>query len=237
VLTRGQGRVRGPGQLADEKSKNYEIGGKFRLANRVTFNVSAFYTDIRDLQASVTAGTCSSRIVFNVPKAQSHGIEAELFARPNANWDFGLSATWVDATLLSSVVSTSTANGVTTTTVVGGLADGNRLPTAPKFQAVGSIGFTMPLKQDRDFFSIVTVQYVGSSFSQFENEQPGFGEIGGAGTNAAGLRTYGGVPAGTVITFDPQLAGYSEVPRARDSYCSVSQGVEVFHAVVCVATR
>src|SRR5450631_4433238 len=166
----------GQGNWQDEKSKNYEIGGKFRLLERVTFNVSAFYTDIRDLQATVTAGTCSSRIVFNVPKAQAHGVEAELFARPNSTWDFGLSATWVDATLQSSVLSTS----ATGTSVVGGLADGNRLPTAPQFQAVGSVGYTLPLVDNRDFFSILTVQYVGSSYSQFENEEPGFGSVGGA---------------------------------------------------------
>jgi iron complex outermembrane receptor protein len=201
----------GQGNWQDEKSKNYEIGGKFRLMEKVTFNVSAFYTDIRDLQATVTAGTCSSRIVFNVPKAQSHGVEAELFARPNSTWDFGLSATWVDATLQSSVLSTATVDGVTTSSVVGGLADGNRLPTAPQFQAVGSVGYTLPITGQRDFFSLLTVQYVGSSYSQFENEEPGFGQIGGAGTdpNAARLIPYGGVPANTVISFDPQLAAYS----------------------------
>ncbi len=166
----------GQGNWKDETSKNYEIGGKFRfLERKVTLNVSAFYTDIQNLQATVTAGTCSSRLIFNVP-AQSHGIEAELFARPNSTWDFGLSATWVDARLRGSVTSTS-ATGVVT--VLGGLADGNRLPTAPQVQAVGSVGYTLPLENKRDFFSAFTVQYVGSSYSQFENEEPGFGQIGG----------------------------------------------------------
>jgi iron complex outermembrane receptor protein len=194
----------------DETSRNYELGGKFRFLDRkVTLNVSAFYTDIRDLQATVTAGTCSSRIVYNVPKARSEGVEAELFARPNTNWDFGLSATVVDAKLLSSVTSTQTTGGVTSTSVLGGLADGNRLPTAPQFQGVVSVGYTMPLQNDRSFFSILTVQYVGSSYSQFENEAPGFGNIGGSAPNAAGLRLYGGVPAGTHIAFDPKLPSYS----------------------------
>jgi iron complex outermembrane receptor protein len=194
----------------DETSRNYEIGGKFRfLERKVTLNVSAFYTDIRDLQATVTAGTCSSRIVYNVPKARSQGVEAELFARPNTTWDFGLSATWVDAKLKSSVTSTQTKGGVTTTTPLGGLADGNRLPTAPQFQGVASAGYTLPLTDKRDFFSVLTVQYVGSSYSQFENEQPGFGNVGGSSPNAAHLRVYGGVPAGTVISFDSKLPSYS----------------------------
>jgi iron complex outermembrane recepter protein len=198
----------GQGNWKDETSKNYEIGGKFRFLERtVTLNVSAFYTEIQNLQATVTAGTCSSRLIFNVP-AQSHGIEAELFARPNSNWDFGLSATWVDARLRGSVTSTSATGAVT---IIGGLANGNRLPTSPQIQAVGSIGYTLPLQNKRDFFSVFTVQYVGSSYSQFENEEPGFGQIGGqAGDpNAARLIGYGGVPASTVISFDARLPAYS----------------------------
>jgi iron complex outermembrane receptor protein len=198
----------GQGNWKDETSKNYEIGGKFRFLDRtVTLNVSAFYTDIQNLQATVTAGTCSSRLVFNVP-AQSHGIEAELFARPNSTWDFGLSATWVDASLKGSVTSTS-ATGVVT--VIGGLADGNRLPTAPQIQAVASVGYTLPLQNKKDFFSVFTVQYVGSSYSQFENEQPGWGQIGDTAgdPNAARLIPYGGVPANTVISFDARLPAYS----------------------------
>ena len=198
----------GQGNWKDETSKNYEIGGKFRFLDRtVTLNVSAFYTDIQNLQATVTAGTCSSRLVFNVP-AQSHGIEAELFARPNSTWDFGLSATWVDASLKGSVTSTS-ATGVVT--VIGGLADGNRLPTAPQIQAVASVGYTLPLQNKKDFFSVFTVQYVGSSYSQFENEQPDWGQIGDTAgdPNAARLIPYGGVPANTVISFDARLPAYS----------------------------
>ena len=202
----------GQGNWKDETTKNYELDGKFRFLDRkITLNIGAFYTDIQNLQATVTAGTCSSRLIYNVPKAQSHGIEAELFAHPNSSWDFGLSATWVNARLQASVVSSNTVAGVTTTKVVGGLADGNRLPTAPQVQAVGSIGYTLPLQDKRDFFSVFTVQYVGSSYSQFENEEPGFGQIGGTAgdSNAARLIPYGGVPAGTVISFDRRLPAYS----------------------------
>jgi iron complex outermembrane recepter protein len=190
----------------DETNWNYEIGAKMRFLDRkVTLNVSAFYNDIKDLQAVTTAGTCSSRIVFNVPKARAQGVEAELFARPNASWDFGLSATWVDATLRTSVLSVA-PNG--TSTVVGGLAQGTKLPTAPQFQAAGSVSYTMPLAENRDFFVNLTVQYVGSSYSQFENEEPNFGGIGTGLPNAARLIGYGNPPAGTAITFNPQLPSY-----------------------------
>jgi iron complex outermembrane receptor protein len=94
--------------------------------------------------------------------------------------------------------------------VVGGLADGNRLPTAPKTQAVGSIGYTMPAIASTDFFANFTIQYVGSSFSQFENEEPGFGQIGGAGDpNGARLIAYGGPLTVNQINFNSELPSYT----------------------------
>ncbi len=186
----------------DELAWNYEIGAKMRLADRkVTFNVAAFYTDISGLQANTDGGSCSSRIVFNVPKASSMGIEAELFARPNDNWDFGLSATWAKAELNSSV--TSTSGNVTT--VVAGLRDGARLPTAPKLQAAASIGYTLPLAEGQDFFANLTGQYVGSSFTQISDEVPGFGTLGGG----AFIRY--GAPTVTSVSFNPELPSYQLV--------------------------
>jgi len=191
----------------DEHNWNYEVGAKMRfLEQRLTLNVSAFYDDIKDLQATTTAGTCSSRIVFNVPKARSEGIEVELFARPTSNWDFGISATYVNAKLKSSVVSILPDGSEV---VVGGLQSGNRLPTAPEFQAVGSLGYTMPLQSDQDFFATATVQYIGSSFSQFENEEDGFGSIGGPSPNAAPLFPYGGPLTTNQINFNAGLPSYS----------------------------
>src|SRR5262245_12164978 len=69
-----------PGDLAtfsgketwkDETAWNYEIGSKSAIFNgRGTLNASAFYVDVSDLQVTVTAGSCSSRLIFNVPKAR-----------------------------------------------------------------------------------------------------------------------------------------------------------------------
>ena len=194
----------GYGTWKDETLWDYEAGIKSQwLDHRLTLNVAAFYENIDNLQATATAGTCSSRLTINVPTARSEGVEAELFAHPNVNWDFGVSATVLDAKLTSSVVS---AAGV-----VGGLQDGNRMPTAPKAQAVGSVGFTLPAAAGTsDFFANFTVQYVGSSFSQFENEEPGWGQIGGAGDpNAARLITYGGPLTTNVINFNPELPSYT----------------------------
>jgi iron complex outermembrane recepter protein len=202
----------------DEKTWDYELGAKTQwLDRRLTFNIDVFYNDIKDLQATTTAGTCSSRVVFNVPTARSTGVEMELFARPNTTWDFGVSASYIDAKLTSSVTSTipppagSPPGTPPTVVVVGGLQDGNRLPTAPKTQAAAFLGYTLPLNSGRDFFTNFTVQYVGSSFSQFENEEPGWGEIcsGCNNPNAAGLRGFGGPLSVTSFTFNPELPSYT----------------------------
>ncbi|HYX74112.1 MAG TPA: TonB-dependent receptor [Steroidobacteraceae bacterium] len=196
----------------DEKTWDYELGAKTQwLDKRLTFNLDVFYSDIKDLQATTTAGTCSSRVVFNVPTARSAGVEMELFARPNINWDFGVTASYIDAKLTSSVTSTLPTGE---TVVVGGLQDGNRLPTAPKTQAAAYLGYTMPVASQRDFFANFTVQYVGSSFSQFENEQPGFGNIctgcpTAANPYAARLDAFGGPLSTSSFMFDPELPSYT----------------------------
>ena len=78
------------------------------------------------------AGSCSSRIILNA-QARSVGGEIELFARPNEHWDFGLSATYANSEITKS--QTDTVGNP-----IAGIRDGNRLPTAPKFQAAAFAG-------------------------------------------------------------------------------------------------
>ena len=114
---------------------NYEVGTKSTiLGGRGTVNVSGFYMDIRNLQATVTAGSCSSRVIFNVPDARSAGLEVEVAAQPTPLFDVALSASVADARLQSTLESYDDAGHVT---VIAGIEDGKRLPTTPRFH-VGS---------------------------------------------------------------------------------------------------
>ena len=88
----------------DETLWNYEVGAKSTLGGgRGLINASIYYMDINDLQATVTAGSCSSRVVFNVPKAHSTGIELEATWRPNDSLEFGFAGTAVEAEFDSTV--------------------------------------------------------------------------------------------------------------------------------------
>jgi len=182
----------------DEKNLNYELGTKTRLADgRVVFNASVYYSDIKDLQANVDAGSCSSRIVVNVPKAHSLGVEAELFARPDEHWDFGISATWIQARIDSNVTGAGT-------TPIAGIRDGNRMPTAPEFQATGSLTYGWPWSSALGGYATLTVQHVGSSFTQLADQEPPFGQLGNGGP---GFITYGN-PTISSFTFPTELPSY-----------------------------
>ncbi|MBL8559136.1 MAG: TonB-dependent receptor [Hyphomonadaceae bacterium] len=143
---------------------NYEAGLKARLAGRGSFTVAGFYSDIENLQATIDAGTCSSRIIANVPSARSIGLEAEYNARYGDHLDVAVSASYNQSELTSSVVDSTGAP-------IQGLRDGNRLPTVPEFQAAASVTWTQPVRNNLDGFISGTWQYVGERFTQISDQE------------------------------------------------------------------
>src|SRR5205814_7733938 len=111
----------------DETVWNYELGAKAKiLGGKASVDVSAFYMDIHDLQATVTAGSCSSRVIFSVPKARSMGVDLQFEVAPTRNFDFAFSGSFDDAKSLSTLTSTA-ADG--TVSIVSGIRSGARLPS------------------------------------------------------------------------------------------------------------
>ena len=193
----------------DEELWNYEAGVKSTfLGGRGTFNASAFYMDIRNLQATVTAGTCSSRIIFNVPEARSAGLELELAAQPATFFDFALSASVADARLQSTVTSID-AGGASR--VVSGIESGNRLPTTPRFQSAAAATWRWLAGGDWVGYLSGTFQHVGSRFTQVGDQAEGFGTVDlTALTPALRPGTYiGGPLTQAVFAFNPELPAYN----------------------------
>jgi iron complex outermembrane receptor protein len=189
----------------DEELWNYEVGAKRTvMGGRGTFNVAAFHMDISDLQATVTAGSCSSRVVFNVPDARSSGVELEVAAAPSSNFDFALSASYTDSELRSTLTSTDAAGNVS---IVSGIEAGNRLPTVPELQAAAAATYQWPLKNDRLGFVTGVYQHVGERFTQIGDQAAGFGTVN--------LLAFPGVIGGPLtartFTFDPELPAYDIV--------------------------
>lgn len=185
-----------------ERAWNYELGMKSRfLDGRASLDLSAYYMDIRDLQVTVTAGSCSSRLVFNVPDARSQGLEAEFRVTPNEHFDFAVSGSLNDAEVQSTLTSTSPEGEVR---VVSAIEDGNRLPTVPDFQAAAAATYRWPLASDLSAFVTGSYQHVGSRITQIGDQAEGFGTV-----NLQALpHPVGGPLTQDTFTFDPVLPAY-----------------------------
>ena len=189
---------------ADEELWNYEVGSKSTIAGgRGAFNAAAFYMDISDLQATVTAGSCSSRVIFNVPKARSTGVEVEFEIAPNDNFDFALSATALSSELRSTLTSTDAAGNVS---VVAGIEEGNRLPTVPEFQAAAAATYRWQMAAGRAGYFTGVYQHVGSRYTQIGDQAAGFGTVN---LNSFAPNNIGGPFTQNTFTFDPELPAYN----------------------------
>lgn len=187
----------------DETTWNYEVGAKSQfMEGRGSLNVSAFMMDIRDLQMIVTAGSCSSRLVFNVPKAVSRGAEVELAMAPNQFVDFSVSGTFNNSELRSTLTSTDKAGKIS---VISGIKEGNRLPSVPKLQASAAATLRRPMTMGGQGFLTGTFQHVGSHYTQIDDLTPGIGTVD---IKSFGANTIGGPLTASTFTFNPELPAY-----------------------------
>ena len=186
----------------DETLWNYEVGSKSRImGNRGSVNLAAFYADINDLQATVTAGTCSSRVVFNVPKSRSAGAEVEFEAAPTDNFDFAITASHSDSKLRSTLTSTDASGH---TTIVAGIRSGARMPTVPQDQAAASATYRWPTPRWVGYLTGV-YQHIGDRFTQVGDEDLGPSATVPLFTNVGGPLTQ------NTFTFNPKLPAYDIV--------------------------
>ena len=206
----------------DEEIWNYEVGSKSTIGGgRGVFNVAAYYMDIKNLQATVTAGTCSSRVIFNVPKARSTGVELEWSAAPTEHFDFTISANYGKSDLRSTLTSTDSAGNVQ---VVSGIKSGNRLPTVPEFQGAATATWQWTLATNWLGYFTGSYQYVGSRFTQIGDQAVGFSIVN---LNSFGANTIGGPLTQSTFTFNPELPSY-DIANLRLGFLNGRWDVAVF---------
>ncbi|MBL8513051.1 MAG: TonB-dependent receptor, partial [Betaproteobacteria bacterium] len=149
-------------RFSDESLMNYEVGVKMQQRG-LSFNAAAFYTKMKDLQVTLDAGSCSSRVVFNVPNAHSSGIELEMNARPTDSLELSFAGAAVNAEFDSTVKDGTGA-------VLGGIREGNRLPSVPKLSFTASVTYYFSLA-GRDSYITASAQHVGSRFTQPSDQE------------------------------------------------------------------
>ena len=182
-------------RFSDESLWNYEVGVKMQQPG-LRLNAAAFHTQMKDLQVTLDAGSCSSRVVFNVPKAHSSGVELEMNLRPIDNLELGLAGSVVKAVFDSTVTDGTGA-------VLGGIRDGNRLPSVPKVQFTASLTYNFSLA-GRESYATASWQHVGSRFTQPSDQE------NNPRTFVSGL-PFQGAPATAATTLDLELPKYNLV--------------------------
>ncbi len=116
----------------DETLWNYEAGFKYSKA-RHHLQCGRLPQPDQEPSGTVDAGSCSSRLVFNVPKAHSNGIEAEFSVHPLAGLDLSFAGS-----LLNSKFDSTIANPFWRS---DRHRKGNRLPTVPKYQFAATANY------------------------------------------------------------------------------------------------
>ena len=191
----------------DETVWNYELGAKSKiLGGKASVDVSVFYMDIHDLQATVTAGSCSSRVIFNVPKARSMGVDAEFEVAPTRNFDFTLSGSYDDAKLQSTLTSTAPDG---TVSIVSGIQDGARLPSVPKLKFAVAATYQWEVRAGYLAYVTAVNQFVGSRFTAVGDQN-----LGTLSIPAFAARTPGSPYTESVFTYNPEMPAY-DIVNAR----------------------
>jgi iron complex outermembrane receptor protein len=182
----------------DETLWNYEAGVKVNTP-MLRFNANAFYADISDLQVTLDAGSCSSRVVFNVPEAHSMGVELETEIALGENFELSVAGSLLESEFDSTVTD---ADG----NILGGIEEGNRLPSVPEFQiaAAASWFFDGGAFGGEDGYVTLTAQHVGSRFTQPGDQVPGAGDF-------VSNLPFGGAPGTDVTSLDLELDSYQIV--------------------------
>lgn len=132
-----------PSFLSEEVDA-YEVGVKARTADgSVTLNVAAFYEEFTNFQVLEFTGTAFA--TFNVPVAETKGIEIEGLIRPSDELTINLGATFLEASYPDDCAGTQTSVQVLALC-------GNDLTNAP--QIVGLIGalWEKPINDSTEFF-------------------------------------------------------------------------------------
>lgn len=127
-----------------ETVNSYEVGMKAKLLdNAVTLNVALFLEEFSNFQVLEFTGARFQ--TFNVPKAETKGLEIEMVARPSDHFTFNAGLTYVDANYPSDC--TTTADAVRIQNLCG-----NSLTNAPQIVAITGVTYQNDIGNDLDFF-------------------------------------------------------------------------------------
>ena len=143
--------VPGPTSFKSDSVWTYELGEKFRTADRrVTVNASAYYTKWSSVQQVNALSSCGYVYTANVGDAEVKGGELEIDAIVVPDLAVSLNGSYADAALVSSSL------------IGGGFTPGTPIQDVPRWTASGSIAYRHSLSDALTLTARVDSTYVGS---------------------------------------------------------------------------
>jgi len=143
-----------------ETIMSYEIGAKGDLAGgRVQYGLSTYYYNYKDLQTVIVEA--GKVIVENVGEVDGMGVELDLRAAINDNWDVFMGAAWSDTDISGISMDVCTEPS-------GSNCEGNRLAFNPDLTVSGGINAHYPLNGG-EVFAGLDFSWQDKYYSELEN--------------------------------------------------------------------
>ena len=128
-----------------ERNTTWEVGVKTRAFDRhVTFNINAFYTRVRDFQATVVDNSQTVALrgyLANIPRVTVKGIEFDAAAQPIAGLTLRAGGAWSDGRYTDYPAGPCPLEAQTTATTICDLT-GKRLASLPRFAVTAGLDYT-----------------------------------------------------------------------------------------------
>ncbi len=138
-------------RFLSEEVDAYEVGLKAKfLDNAVTLNVAGFVENFTNFQ--VLEFTGAQFTTFNVPRAETSGVEIEMVARPSDHFTFNGGLTWIDANYPDDCAGTQISANVLTLC-------GNSLTNAPDIVAIAGATYDNEIGDNLKFFLNGQIRY------------------------------------------------------------------------------
>lgn len=168
----------GPG-VAAEKLDAFELG--FKTASRdFSFNAAAFYYDYKDQQVNATVTLPGGGIVtqlFNAPKSESYGAEADTSFTVSENFDLRAAVAYTRSKYVEFANAPIYVDDPTNPVTLGGLlyvnvsgdVSGRTMVRSPKFTASGTARFHTPVGDGDELEITLSPYYSSRVYFNFDN--------------------------------------------------------------------
>ena len=166
-----------PSFLSEEVDA-WEVGVKGQTPNgALTLNVAAFYEEFTNFQVLEFTGTAFA--TFNVPVAETRGVEIESLIRPSDELTFNLAATFLEASYPDDCAGTQISPQVVSLC-------GNDLTNAPQVVALAGALWEKPISDDVELFLSGQVRIEGDQRTSTQAiVTPSAAQIAALGVDAA----------------------------------------------------